>query len=210
MRRPRLAEQLKDFVPDQQVCCGPYRSVDRHQDVALLRAKPHSHAVARQHFDLANMRDEIFWNGNAFEHPHHKPRSCSVVWNSQPRVELFAIKIDAALREVLEVSSEYRIRFSRKTVRAARGPADWSVDPDSEPGRSAPIRIRSHVRPERCACPPSCANLAGRATLHLCPSSPFIAPGDALMNPNHVIENESRGEFGVPAPDQPCLQSLGA
>lgn len=41
--------------------------------------------------------------------------------------------------------------FSRKTVRAARGPADWSVDPDRDTGRSAPHLNPPHAG--RCVWP---------------------------------------------------------
>jgi hypothetical protein len=37
----------------------------------------------------------------------------------------------------------------------------------------------------------------------------FIAAGGAAMNPNHVIQNEIRGEFGAPTPHQAGLHSFG-
>jgi hypothetical protein len=33
----------------------------------------------------------------------------------------------------------------------------------------------------------------------------FIAPGDAAMKCNHIVSNESRGEFGAPTPKKPGL-----
>lgn len=75
----------------------------------------------------------------------------------------------SALR--LRATKDHRSRFSRSSVSTVRGPADWSVDPDSEPGRSAPIPAHT---PGAASLRPPAGQLAAGCTLDTASGSSFL------------------------------------